>query len=534
MVLGLLSGARFDSESYSYGYSWSPEVLKEWTWSEHFAGQAETLRYSEFVVSKFDLARDMQFDTKVIRAQYQEQSRSWILTDHTGKTYTSRWLVTCIGILNNYTLPDIPGVHDFKGEAIHTARWPRESDSVSFEGKRVGIIGTGATGIQAIQKIVKTAGSLTIFQRTPNWSAPLNNGPIPRNEMEGIRSRYAEIFARCRATYSCFLHRSNPASVFDVSATEREAFWEKLNETRGFEKWLSNYRDVIFTDRKANELYSSFIADKIRARVKDPATAEKLIPRCHGFGTKRVPLESGYFEAYNRPNVELVDVKADPIERVTEKGVKTREKEYGLGILICATGFDAVTGAFTAVHFRGIYGVHLKDKWKDGPRTFLGLWVEDFPNMMMVMGPHQMFGNFPRSIEYVVEWLDNGGQQGPFVKWIRKIATEDIRSVMPKKAAEEASVRYGDEVHKTIVWTGGCKSWYKRNKEGGRVTALFGGSALLFNRLIWELRPEDFEIEYRSANPIRFLGNGFLEYEMDPESDLAWYVEMPEPMRGST
>ncbi|KAL4751955.1 hypothetical protein BDW72DRAFT_192465 [Aspergillus terricola var. indicus] len=395
-------GARFDSESYSYGFSWSQEVLDEWSWSEHFAGQAETLRYCEFLVSKFDLARDMQFNTRVNQAHYQEDSKSWLLTDEKGNTYSSRWLVTCMGILNQYTLPNIPGVHDFQGQAIHTARWPHEP--VTFEGKRVGIIGTGATGIQAIQEIVKTAGHLTVFQRTPNWSAPLNNGPISPEEMKEIRKAYPEIFKRCRESYSCFLHKSNPNSVFSVSAEEREKFWNALYRTKGFEKWLSNYHDI-FTNKEANDLYSEFIANKIRQCVHDPVTAEKLIPKCHGFGTKRVPLESGYFEAFNQPNVELVDVKSDPIERVTAKGVKTRDNEYDLDILIYATGFDAVTGAFTAVDFQGVGGVKLKDKWKDGPRTFLGLWVESFPNMMMVMGPHQMFGNFPRSIEYAVGWV---------------------------------------------------------------------------------------------------------------------------------
>ncbi|BCS30549.1 flavin-containing monooxygenase [Aspergillus puulaauensis] len=395
-------GARFDSESYSYGFSWSQEVLDEWSWSEHFSGQAETLRYCEFLVKKFNLERDMQFNTRVSKAHYQEDTSSWLLADENGNTYTSRWLVTCMGILNQFTLPNIAGVHDFKGQAIHTARWPHEP--VSFEGKRVGIIGTGATGIQAIQEIVKTAGHLTVFQRTPNWSAPLNNSKIEPEEMEEIRRQYPEIFRKCKESYSCFLHKSNPASVFSVSAEEREKMWNELYETRGFEKWLSNFHDI-FTNKEANDLYSTFIANKIRQRVKDPETAEKLIPTCHGFGTKRVPLESGYFEAYNRENVRLVDVKADPIERVTETGVKTRDAQYDVDILIYATGFDAVTGAFTAVDFQGVGGVKLSERWKEGPKTFLGLWVEGFPNMMMVMGPHQMFGNFPRSIEYAVGWV---------------------------------------------------------------------------------------------------------------------------------
>ncbi|KAL2868980.1 flavin-containing monooxygenase [Aspergillus lucknowensis] len=402
-------GARFDSESYSYGFSWSQEVLEEWDWSEHFAAQPETLRYCEFLVDKFNLRAGMQFDTRVTRAHYQERSKSWVLTDHRGRTYSSRWLVTCMGILNEFTLPNIPGVHDFAGRAMHTARWPHDAP-VSFEGKRVGVIGTGATGIQTITEVAKTAGHLTVFQRTPNWSAPLNNGPISAAEMAEIKTRYPEIFRRCKESYSCFIHKSNPASVFSVTPEEREKFWNELYETRGFEKWLSNFHDI-FTDKEANRLYSEFIANKIRQRVHDPETAEKLIPKCHGFGTKRVPLESGYFEAFNRPNVELVDVKADPIERVTASGVKTRDNSYDLDVLIYATGFDAVTGAFTAIDFQGVGGVKLSERWKDGPRTFLGLFVESFPNMLMVMGPHQMFGNFPRSIEYASAWV------AEFIRW---------------------------------------------------------------------------------------------------------------------
>ncbi|KAL2832585.1 hypothetical protein BDW59DRAFT_181015 [Aspergillus cavernicola] len=395
-------GARFDSESYSYGFSWSQEVLDEWDWSEHFAGGAETLRYCEFLVQKFDLRRDMQFDTRVKKAHYQDHSDSWLLTDEKGDTYSSRWLVTCMGILNQFTLPNIPGVHDFAGQALHTARWPHEP--VSFEGKRVGIIGTGATGIQAIQEIVKTAGELTVFQRTPNWSAPLNNSKITPDEMAQIRTQYPDIFRKCKESYSCFIHKSNPASVFDATPEARDKFWNDLYETKGFEKWLSNFHDI-FTDKQANALYSEFIANKIRQRVHDPSTAEKLIPKCHGFGTKRVPLESGYFEAYNRPNVHLVDVKTNPIEKITPAGVKTTEQEYNLDILIYATGFDAVTGAFTAMDFRGKNGLRLSESWKDGPRTYLGLFVHSFPNMMMVMGPHQMYGNFPRSIEFAVGWV---------------------------------------------------------------------------------------------------------------------------------
>lgn len=395
-------GARFDSESYSYNYSFSQEVLDEWNWSEHFASQPETLRYIEFVCDKFDLRQDMQFDTRVASARYQDATESWLLTDEQNRQYTSRYLVTCIGILNNYTMPNIPGVSNFQGEAYHTARWP--SDPVDFQNKRVAIIGTGATAIQAIQEIVKSVGHLTVFQRTPNWSLPLRNAPISPEDMKEIRSRYPEIFRKCAESWSCFMHLSDTRKTLDVDTREREAFWEELYEQRGFAKWLSNFGDIN-TNKEANALFSEFVANKIRQRVHDPVTAETLIPKCHGFGTKRVPLETGYFEAYNRPNVRLVDAKKNPIEKITETGIQTQDEAFEFDMIIYATGFDAVTGSFTAIDFQGVDGVKLKDRWAEGPRTFLGLFIEGFPNMSMVMGPHQMFGNFPRSIEYAAGWV---------------------------------------------------------------------------------------------------------------------------------
>ncbi|KAJ3455827.1 hypothetical protein MRS44_017309 [Fusarium solani] len=395
-------GARFDSESYSYIFSFSQEVLDEWNWTEHFAPQPETLRYIQFLTNKFDLKRDMQFDTQIKSAHFQEEISSWLLEDEEGNFYTSRYLITAMGILNKPTLPNIPGVQKFKGESWHTARWP--DDASSLQGKRVGIIGTGATAIQTIQAISDKVGHLTVFQRTPNWTVPLRNSKISLEEMEEIRKSYPEIFRKCLESYSCFIHVSDTRSVFSMTDEERQAHWEKLYSLPGFAKVLSISSDVA-TDRKANELYSKFHADKIRARVNDPEVAEKLIPKNHGFGTRRVPLESGYFEVYNQPNVKLVDIRENPISQITETGVETGESTHELDILIYATGFDAVTGSFNAVDFEGRNGTKLKDVWSNGIRTFLGLTVQDFPNMFMIMGPHQMFGNIPRSIEYAVDWV---------------------------------------------------------------------------------------------------------------------------------
>ena len=369
-------GARFDSESYSYGYSFSKELLQEWDWSEHFAGQPETLRYCNYVADKFDLRRDIQFRSRVTAAVYDEDARSWTITLEDGSRFNSRFLITAIGPLSTPTLPRIEGRDDFKGASFHTARWPKEP--VDFAGKRVAVIGTGATGIQTIQTIAGQVGHLTVFQRTANWAAPLHNGKIDAETQAKIKAGYPEIFARCQETFACFMHTPDPRGAFEVSDEEREANYERLYGERGFGIWVGNFNDIL-TDRKANATISDFVARKIRERVKNQAVAEKLIPKNHGFGTRRLPLETFYYEVYNQDNVELVDIKETPIERITPEGIKTSEKEYEFDIIIYATGFDAITGSFDKIDFRGAGGARLKDKWKSGPETYLGIMVHEFP-----------------------------------------------------------------------------------------------------------------------------------------------------------
>jgi cation diffusion facilitator CzcD-associated flavoprotein CzcO len=395
-------GARFDSESWTYGYSFSRELLDEWDWEEHFAGQPETERYLNYVADKFDLRRDIQFNSRVPAAYYRESSRSWEVVLAEGRRYTTRFLITAVGVLSAATMPTIPGVETFKGQSCHTHYWPKQP--VGFEGRRVAVIGTGATGVQTITEVAKTAGHLTVFQRTPQWCAPLHNAKIGKEEMSRIRANYPEIFARCQETYGCFIHATDPRAALEVTREEREAFWEKLYGEPGFGIWMGNFRDIL-VDREANALISDFLARKIRERVKDPAVAEKLIPKNHGFGTRRVPLESGYYEVYNQPNVKLVDISETPIERITPAGVKTSDREYAFDIIIYATGFDAITGAFDRIDIRGVGGASLKEKWQDGPQTFLGILVDGFPNLLMVMGPHAGLGNFPRAVEYTADWV---------------------------------------------------------------------------------------------------------------------------------
>ena len=395
-------GARFDSESWTYGYSFSKELMQEWDWKEHFSPQPDTLEYLNYVADKFDMRRDMQFRSTVKSAHWDEAANQWAVTLESGEQARSQFLMTAVGILSAHTLPAIPGRESFQGPAYHPARWPHTP--VDFTGKRVGIIGTGATAIQAIPEIARQAKQLTVFQRRPNWAAPLHNAKIGKEEMEEIKSRYEEIYAHCATTPSWFIHEADRRKTLDVSPEEREAFWEKLYAEPGFGIWMGNFRDILI-DEKANEKISEFIAKKIRQRVKDPKVAEKLIPKDHGFGARRVPLESGYFEAYNRDNVTLIDVITDePIECITPKGVKTTKQEHEFDILIYATGFDGVTGAFDRMDIRGTNGLQLKDAWAESPRTFLGMLAESFPNMLMVLGPHTARGNIPQAIEHSVEF----------------------------------------------------------------------------------------------------------------------------------
>jgi len=395
-------GAHCDVPSQEYSYSFSDDLENEWRWSKIYAPQPEILAYLKHVADKFDLRRDVQFRSRVTTAVYDEGARNWTITLEDGSRSNSRFLITAIGPLSTPTLPRIEGRDDFKGASFHTARWPKEP--VDFAGKRVAVIGTGATGIQTIQTIASQVGHLTVFQRTANWAAPLHNGKIDAETQAKIKAGYPEMFARCRETFACFIHTTDPRGAFEVSDEEREANYERLYGTRGFGIWIGNFNDILI-DRKANATISDFVARKIRQRVKNQAVAEKLIPRNHGFGTRRLPLETFYYEVYNQDNVELVDIKETPIERITQRGIKTSEKEYEFDIIVYATGFDAITGSFDKIDFRGLGGVRLKDKWKSGPETYLGIMVHEFPNMLMLMGPHTALGNIPRSIEYSVEWV---------------------------------------------------------------------------------------------------------------------------------
>jgi cation diffusion facilitator CzcD-associated flavoprotein CzcO len=442
-------GCRFDSESETYGYSFSQELLQEWSWSEHFAPRAETERYLQYVVEKFDLRRHMSFNSRVKAACWEPDLSGWRVTTEDGRVYTTKFLLTAIGLLSTPTLPRYGGVEKFRGLSFHTYHAPREP--IDFAGKRVAVIGTGATGVQLISEIADKVGSLTVFQRRPNWCAPLNNAPMSPREMQGIKKRYGEIFAQCRGTPSGFYHDVDPRRTLEVPPEDRETFWEKLYGGSGFGVWLGNFKDML-TDPAANAEFSKFVAKKIRQRVKDPETAEKLIPKDHGFGTRRVPMETRYYEVYNQENVCLVDISETPIEEITPSGIRTSRQEYGFDVIIYATGFDAVTGAFDRIQFVGEGKQKLRDKWNDGPQTVYGLAVSGFPNLLTLAGPQSgsVATNFPRGIEEAGEWCSD---------FLAYLFANDISYFNADRSAEESWSRHVQEMSERILF-GKEQSWF--------------------------------------------------------------------------
>ncbi len=396
-------GCRFDSESYTYGYSFSQELLDEWHWKERFSAQPENLRYLNYVADKFELRQHMRFSAKVKQLAWDEAAGLWQISLADGDRYTARFVVASLGPLSAPTMPSYEGMDDFAGPSFHTFHWPKEP--VELAGKRVGVIGTGATGIQVIAAIAPEVAELKVFQRRPNWSTPLNNGPISAEEMAEIRARYPEIFANCAASGGGFEHV--PLWGFwDKTPDERRAIWDELYTQSGFAILAANFAEI-FLEPEANREISDYIADRIRQRVDDPAIAEKLIPTDHGFGLQRLPLETNYFEVYNQPNVELVDVTETPIQRMTASGIETSDHSYDLDLIVYATGFDAITGAYDRMDIRGTNGVTLGERWGDGPTTYLGVLTNGFPNLLMVAGPQSVSGstNFPRAIEKGVDWV---------------------------------------------------------------------------------------------------------------------------------
>jgi cation diffusion facilitator CzcD-associated flavoprotein CzcO len=399
-------GCRFDSESYTYAYLFSQELFEEWEWKEQFAEQPETERYLNHVVDRFDLRHHMRFDTRVTSATYDEPSGSWVVVAGDGSRFRSTYLVAATGILSVPFFPDVPGREDFRGESYHTGLWP--NTAVDVAGRRIAVIGTGSSGVQIAPVIADQVASLTVFQRTASWCTPLNNAPITPEEQVQLRAVFEGMRQVLNTSVAGFLHPANPRSAFDDSAEERQAFFESMWRSPGFSKLSSNYADVLF-DEAANAEWSEFIARKIRGIVADPAVADMLIPKDHGFGERRPPFVTGYYEMFNDPKVTLVDLRRTPMVRITEHGIETTEGEREFDVIVWATGFDFGTGALLRMGIRGREGQALEDHWADGPKTFLGVQTTGFPNFFFPGGPHAAAGNNPRyngdQVEFITDAL---------------------------------------------------------------------------------------------------------------------------------
>jgi len=398
-------GARTDSQSEVYQYWFSDELLKEWNWSERFSAQPETERYLNFVADRFELRKDIQFETKVVSATWDEATSAWRVTTDRGETLTTQFFLMCTGGLSAPVMPNIPGIDDFKGEAYHTGKWPRTP--VDFKGKRVGVIGTAATGIQVIQSIANDVAELKVFQRTPNYTIPMRNPKYDDQTRAEVKAKYPTLRHRVHDTFAGFDYDFDARPFAEVPEAERNEILEKMWADGSLGFWLGTFREV-FTDPAVNAIISEFVRNKIRARIHDPKVAEKLIPKDYGFGTRRVPLETKFYEVFNRDNVELVDLRETPIERITARGIKTSAAEYELDMIVFATGFDAGTGALTRVDIRGRAGQTLKDAWSTGLRTSLGMQVHGFPNLFMTMAPMSpaaAFCNVPTCSQQQVDWI---------------------------------------------------------------------------------------------------------------------------------
>ena len=486
-------GCRFDSESYTYGYSFSKELLDEWHWKERFSSQPENLKYLNYVAEKFGLREHMQFNARVARMVWDESARLWHIHLSSGKTYTSRFVITGLGVLSMPAKPTYPGMDKFQGQSFHSHHWPKEP--VSLEGKRVGVVGTGASGVQIISAIADKVAELKVFQRRPNWCSPLNNAPISEEEMDDIRARYDEIFAKCASSAGGFIHQVDHRGFNNFTPEERRAFWDELYDTPGFALLAGNFMEV-FLDEAANKELSDYVASRIRGRVNDPALAEKLIPKDHGYGVQRVPLETNYYEVYNRDNVELVDISETPIKAITETGLQTSQPHYDLDLIVYATGFDAITGAYDHIDITGTHGLKLKDKWRDNPLTYLGVMSAGFPNLIMVAGPQGASGsvNFPRAIESCANWITD---------LLQHAKDNDMTRLESDEEGEREWFQMVVQMHERLLFRT-SKSWftgYNSNVRGDASQTqntdvrynVFWGGALIYNTFLTEAQAQGYK-----------------------------------------
>ncbi|MGY1625043.1 flavin-containing monooxygenase [Geodermatophilus sp. SYSU D00965] len=429
-------GARCDVPSLEYSYSFDPQLEQEWEWSERYATQPEILRYIEHVADRYDLRRDITFGTRVVSAVRDDAANRWVLTTDTGERVTCTWFVTAAGCLSAPKPPEIPGVDTFAGPIWSTSNWPHEG--VDVGGLRLGVVGTGSSGIQSIPVLAEQAASVTVFQRTANYSLPARNAPLDPDHQQQWKARYREHRAAVLQARTGILVERGTRSALEVDPGERAQRYEQCWDAGLFACLPASYTDII-TDPAANETAAEFVRGKIREIVRDPDVAEKLVPRGYPFGTKRICLDTGYYDTFNRPHVSLVDLRETPIVEVTPRGIRTSEREHEFDALVFATGFDAVTGPLLRMDIRGRDGIALRDHWAEGPRTYLGLQVAGFPNMFTITGPGSpsVVSNVIVSIEQHVDWI---------AECLRHVREHDVDTIEPDPEAEAAWTRHVQEV----------------------------------------------------------------------------------------
>jgi len=443
-------GARCDSDSYIYCFTWDRDLLQEWEWTERYPEQPEILRYLEHVAARHDLKRDIRFKTLITGAEFNESSNWWTVHTDKGESITARYLITAVGTLSSTNMPKFKGLELFTGKWYHTSRFPKEG--VDFTGKRVAVVGTGATAVQAIPEISLQAKHLTVFQRTPNYCVPARNGKVDSEVVRRRKADYDNIVTRIRESFFGQEHYFIPKSVLETTPEEREREFDRMWDAGGFAFWLANYQDMFFS-QEANDLIADYLKRKIRQTVKDPVVAEKLIPKNHPYGTKRQPLDTNYFETFNKPNVRLVDASTDGgIEEITENGIRAGGKEYEFDIIVFATGFDAMTGPLVSLNLQGRGGRTLTQEWADGPHTYLGVAMAGFPNLFTITGPQSpsVLTNMPVAIEQHIEWIAG------CIDWMRQHGKHVIEATT---SAQDAWVAHVNEVVGATLMPK-ANSWY--------------------------------------------------------------------------
>ncbi len=478
-------GARCDSESHSYCYTFSEELWKQWEWSEKYPGPPEIMRYLNHVADKFDLKRDIRFGTRVVSAHYDQVANHWRVSTDAGEVLTAQFLITAVGCLSTANVPNIPGLHAFKGKWYHTGQWPHEG--VDFRGKQVGQIGTGSTGIQTAPVIAQTAAHLTVFQRTANYSVPARNGPLTPAFNRWIRDNMEEIRTTMRTAVNGHPFLISDTLTLSISQQERQARYEKAWETGGL-RFRGVFRDLV-TSNEANATASAFLKDKIRKIVKNPATAQKLADIDHPYAAKRPPIDTDYFETFNRDNVDLVDVRADPIERVTPTGMRLNSgAEIALDIIVFATGFDGMTGSLLKMDIRGREGLSLQKAWAAGPCNYLGLQVAGFPNLFMVTGPGSpsVLCNMPVAIEQHVEWITD---------CIAHMREHGLQRIEPRQEAVDSWVAQVNAAAEATVLPQAKHSWYLGANIPGkpRVFMPYAGGMAHYRKICADVAAKNYE-----------------------------------------